>query len=113
MENYKLEKLLKIFKTINKNKSLFSIDNIDINKIIISNQVFFGKKDFKYFICYKEAEKIDLYAYSFQKWLHIEEILIKLNVCFFDEKWKLLKKYIEVWKRVSNIIKKGFHSKPV
>ena len=48
-------------------KSLISINNIDINKIVVSNKVSFGKKDFKYFIGYKDAKKIDLYAYSFHK----------------------------------------------
>ena len=43
-------------------KSTFSIDNININKIVVHNKVRFGKKDFKYFIGY-----IYLYAYSFQK----------------------------------------------
>ena len=38
-------------------KSLISINNIDINKIVVSNKVSFGKKDFKYFIGYKDAKK--------------------------------------------------------
>ena len=40
---------------------------ININKIIASNKVSFGKKDFKYFIGYKDANKLDLYAYFFQE----------------------------------------------
>ena len=35
-----------------------SIKNIDINQIVVSNKVSFGKKDFKFFIDYKEARKI-------------------------------------------------------
>ena len=42
-----------------KNKSPISIKDIDINKIVVSNRVCFGKKGFKHFIDYK---KIDLYA---------------------------------------------------
>ena len=34
------------------------IDNIDIDKIVVSNEVSFGKKDFKYFIGYKNAKTI-------------------------------------------------------
>ena len=30
-------------------KSYILIDNIDINKIVVSDKVFIGKKDFKYF----------------------------------------------------------------
>ena len=34
------------------------MDNIDINKIVVSNKISFGKKDFKYFIGYKDAKKV-------------------------------------------------------
>ena len=58
--------------------------------------------------------KIDLYAYSFQKWVHIEEILIKLNEClFFIEDEKMSQKYNEISKKVSNIIKTEFDNNPV
>ena len=43
--------------------------------------------------------------------MHIEEILINLNVCLFlikDE--KLLGKYNEIWEKASNIIKQEFKS---
>ena len=33
-----------------KNKNSYSIKNIDINKIVVSIKVSFGKKGFKYFI---------------------------------------------------------------
>ena len=48
------------------------IENRDINKIVVSNKVSFGKKDFKYFFGYKDAKKKDLYAYFFQKRVHVE-----------------------------------------
>ena len=38
-------------------RTCFLIDNIDINKIIVSNKVPFGEKDFKYFTGYKDAKK--------------------------------------------------------
>ena len=61
----------------------YSIKNIDINKTVVSNKVFFGKKGFKYFIEYKDSKKLDLYVYFSQKWVHIEETLMKLNKCLF------------------------------
>ena len=64
-------------------KTLISIDNIDINKTAVSNKVSFGKKNSKYFMGYKDAKKLDLYAYFFHKWMHIEKILIKLDLCLF------------------------------
>ena len=35
-------------------KSPISANNIDINKIVVCNKFPFGKKDFKYFISYKD-----------------------------------------------------------
>ena len=48
-------------------KSPILINNIDINKILVSNKVSFGKRLFKYFIGFKDAKKLDLYGYFFQK----------------------------------------------
>ena len=39
-------------------KSPISINNIDINKIVVSNKFLFGKQDFKYFIGYKDNKDI-------------------------------------------------------
>ena len=49
------------------NKIPFLINNIHINKIVVSNKVSFNKKGFKYFIGYKDDKRIDLYVYLFQK----------------------------------------------
>ena len=38
-------------------KRSISIKIIDINKIVISNKVSFGKKGFKFFIGYKDSKK--------------------------------------------------------
>ena len=35
-------------------KSPISINDIDINEIVVSNKFSFGKQDFKYFIGYKD-----------------------------------------------------------
>ena len=37
------------------NKNPISINDIDINKIVVSNKLPFGKQDFKYFIGYKDS----------------------------------------------------------
>ena len=34
------------------------IKNIDINKVVVSKKISFGKKCFKYFIAFKDAKKI-------------------------------------------------------
>ena len=38
------------------NKSAIPINNVDINKIVVSNKASFDKKDFKSFIGYKDAK---------------------------------------------------------
>ena len=98
-----IKKIIKNYKTIYKNKkkkiikpddveiekckfhqykSPILIGNIDINKIV-SNKVSFGKMIWNILLVIKMLKKLDLYAYSFQKQVHIEEILIELNVYIF------------------------------
>ena len=45
----------------------FNKKSIDINKIVVSNKVCFGRKGFKYFIGYKQANKIRLLCIFFPK----------------------------------------------
>ena len=42
------------------NENPILINDIDINKIVVSNELCFGKKDLYYFIGYKDAAKIRL-----------------------------------------------------
>ena len=72
-------------------------------------------KGFKYFIAYKndyenDDEKVMPCVWWFQKEVHIEEILMKLNMSFLIKYNKLLWKYIEVWDKVSKFIKNRFGS---
>ena len=48
-------------------KAPISIKNIDINKILVSHKVSFGKKSFKYFIGYKDGKKLNPYVYFFPR----------------------------------------------
>ena len=43
-----------------KHKSPISINDVDVNKIVVSNKLPFHKQDFKYFIGYKDVEKVCL-----------------------------------------------------
>ena len=45
-------------------KRPISIKDIDIDKIVASNKVSFGKKGFKYFIGYKDAKIRPLYLFT-------------------------------------------------
>ena len=91
------------------------ISNIDINKIGVSNKVYFNKKGFKYFIAHKDGRKViplcillpKIYAY----WREFDKTKYMAYLIKYDE-W--LEKYNEVWrKQVSNSIKKGFNSEHI
>ena len=44
-----------------------SMSKIYINKVVVSNKVYFCKKFLKYFICYKDAKKSRRLCIFFQK----------------------------------------------
>ena len=74
-------------------KSPFSLNNIDINIMAVSNKVSFGKKGFKYFINYNDGEKVRPSCILLPCRVHIEQILMKQNTCYFLIKHhKLLQK---------------------
>ena len=58
----------------------------------------------------KKSKNLDLYVYSMKNWVYIKEILKKLYVCLF---WYEIKKYNEIWEKVSNIIRKEVNSELV
>ena len=56
----------------NKNKKIFNIDDIDVNKILVSKKEQYGKyNSFKYFIGYNDNDVIRHYIYLFHKRLVI------------------------------------------
>ena len=84
-------------------KSPISIKYIDIKKIVVSNEFSFGKQDFKYFIGYKDSEKIRSLCIFYPQMIIYKR--------YFDENGHihvLTKKKIE---KVSNTIKNKFNSK--
>ena len=64
-----------------------------------------------YFISYKYGKKLDLYAFCLQKWLHKEEILIKLNMSFLIKYDDLLGKRNEIWKKTTIALKRNLKVK--
>ena len=76
---------------LHQHKSSVSINKIDLNKIVACNEVCFSKKDFKYFLVIKMVKKLDLYVYCFQKWMHMDMILIRLNIYLFYRRWWIVR----------------------
>ena len=71
------------------------INNIDINEIAVSNKFLLVNKISNIFLVTKIIKKLNLYAYFFQKWIYIKDILIRLDVCIL---WRNVKKIlINIW----------------
>ena len=88
-------------------KSPFLIKNIDINKILVPKKILFGKKDFKYFTGCKDAKKIRLLWIFLPKLVYFDE---KKCTSFSIKDEKVLEMCNDIWKKVSNSIKKEFNS---
>ena len=94
-------------------KRPISVKDININKIVVSSKVSFGKKGFKYFNGYKDAKirplciflpKISAYRRDFDETKYMS---------FLKKDVELSEKYTEIWEKVTNSIRKEFDSKPV
>ena len=95
-------------------KSPILIDYIDINKIVVSNKISYGKNDFKYFIGYKDAKRIRPLCILLPKISAYRRNFDETKcVSFLTKDEKLLEKYNEIWKKVSSITKKEFDGNSV
>ena len=65
------------------NKSPISINDIGINKRVVCNKRPLGKLDFKYFICYKDSEKIRPLCIFHPQMIYVKEILTQVDVFIF------------------------------
>ena len=83
-------------------------NEIDINEIVVSNKFPFGKQDLRYFIGYKDNKEIRPSCIFFPEVSIYKRYSDKTKCMFFiikDEKF--FHKYMEIWRRISNIIKKN------
>ena len=84
------------------------INDIDINKIVVSNKLPIGKQDFKYFIGYKDSEKIrHIYVIRWQMIIYKRNFDENLNrlIYILIKKEKVFVKYMDILEKVRNIIK--------
>ena len=97
-------------------KTPILLKDVDIEKVLVSNKIYFGEKNYKYFIGY-------LYNDHKVKPLHIMLPKTSAYVKSYDgqTKWMyfliedddLLEKYNTIWDEVSADIKNEFDSEPV
>ena len=86
----------------NKNKKIFNIDDIDVNKILVSKKEQYGKyNSFKYFIGYNDNDVIrPLYLELSQMTGYINKFEINNTAMSLMVKGKqFLKNYNKIWKK--------------
>ena len=85
-----------------KTKKIFNIDDIDINKILISKKETYGKyNSFKYFIGYNDNDVIrPLYLFLSQTTGYINKFdKNKITMSLMIKDIQLFKKYNKIWKK--------------
>ena len=84
-----------------RNESPILISDIDINEIVVSNKLPFGKEDFRYFIGYKYDRKFWHVCIFF-----LREIAYRTDfdetecMHFMIKEEKIFDKYMDVWEKV-------------
>ena len=112
-KNQKDKKISK--STFYKNKKLFNIHGIDVNKILVSKRDSYGTKNsLKYFIGYNDDEVIRLLCIKLnQLFGYVKYFDANMTMFFKVGDNKLLKKYSKIWEKVSNSMIIKFDSEPV
>ena len=77
-----------------------STENININKTVVPEKVSFDQKGQIF------QKNLNLHVYFFEKRVHIEETLMKLNMSFFIKNDELLEEYNQIREKDRNSIKK-------
>ena len=74
--------------------------NIDINKTVVSNKIFFGKKGLRYFVGYKDSKKIRPLCIFLPKMTAYRQDFDQAKfMSFLIKDDELLEKYNEIWKK--------------
>ena len=99
-----------------KNKKIFNIDDIDVNKILVSKKEQYGKyNSFKYFIGYNDNDVIrPLYLFLSQTTGYINKFdKNKITMSLMVKDKQLLKNYNKIWKKIERLMSIDFDRKPV
>ena len=99
-----------------KNKKIFQIDDIDVNKILVSKKEPYGKKNaLKYFIGYNDNDVIRPLCLRLPKMTGYtkecgENTTMSLRV---NNNKQLLTNYNKMWEKFEKLMNINFESKPV
>ena len=98
-----------------KNKKVTSIDDLDVNKILLSKKEPYDTKNaFKYFIGYNENDIIRPLCLRLPKMTdYAKKINENTTVPFRVNSKQFLKNYHKIWEKVEKLMRIDFESKPV
>ena len=91
-----------------KNTNVMKISDIDINKILVSDKLPFGKQDFRYFFGYKDDKNIrPLCIFLPTKIAYGIDFEETECMYFMIKEEKLFVKSMNIWENINNVIKKN------
>ena len=98
-----------------KNKKLFQINNINVNKILVSKEEPYGTQNsFKYFIGYNGNDVIRPLCVKLPQMTgYAKKCEFNSTMSFKISDKQLLRKYNQIWKKMEKSLKIEFNSKPV
>ena len=98
-----------------KNKKVFQIDEIDVDKILVSKKESYGTKNaLKYFIGYNDDDVIrPLCVRLSQMTGYARKFDKNVTMSFRANNKQVLKNYNKIWEKVEKVMKENFESKPV
>ena len=98
-----------------KNKKLFKIDDIDVNKILTSKKESYGtKSSLKYFIGCNNVDIIRPLCIKLPQMAEYVKCFDSNKTMSFKVTYKkLLKKYTKIWEKVSGLMNIEFNSEPL
>ena len=98
-----------------KNKKLFNLNDIDVNKIIVSKKESYGTKNsLKYFIGYNDDDVIRPLCIILPQMIgYVKQFNTNKTMSFKVSDNKLLKKYNKIWEKISNLWDIKFDSQSV
>ena len=98
-----------------KNKKINRIDDIDVNKILVSKKEPYGtKKSFKYFIGYNDNDVIRPLCVRLPQMTGFSRKFDEnVTMSFRVSHKQLLENYKKIWGKVERLMKIDFESKPV
>ena len=101
--------------TFYKNKTIHTIEDIDINNILVSkNEPYGNKNSVKYFIEYNDNDIIRPLCIRLPQMTgYARKLDENATLSFIVTDKKLLKSYTKIWEKIEGLMKMKFESKPV